>query len=299
MKKIVFGIGMLVVIFFAIFLAINFGSKKQTQTGKVAVVTTLFPLYDFAKNVGGDKVEVTLLLPPGVEAHTFEPKPSDIVKVNGADFFVFTGKFMEPWAQDIIDGLSNKDIKIVDSSAGIELPKENGVTDPHIWLDFDNAKIIVNNVTKNLVEKDPVNADYYVNNAESYKEKLSKLDADYSSAFSKCNNKKIIYGGHYAFAYMGKRYGLQYEAAYGVSPDSEPSAKDLMELVEQIKKGNIKYVFYEELVSPKVAETLAHETGTALLLLNPGHNLTKSEFESNMTFIEIMESNLKNLELNC
>lgn len=329
MKKTLFVVGVIAIIVLGIYAVSNIAQKPKSDSRKITIVTTLFPLYDFAKNIGQDKVEVSLLLPPGVEAHTFEPKPSDIVKINESDLFVYTGKFMEPWAEDIIKGISGKDVKIVDTSAGIELMKEeeeheheheegpheheetahqeeaehnhehehhrHGGVDPHVWLDFANAKIMVDNITKTLVEKDPANASYYQNNAQNYNEKLTKLDNDHKATLAKCQSKEIIYGGHYAFGYLAKRYGLSYTAAQGFSPDSEPTAKDLIELVEQIKKNNIKYVFYEELSSPKIAETLSQETGAQMLLLNGAHNLSKEDYENDATYISLMESNLKNL----
>jgi len=320
MKKYIFIIGVIAVIGLGIFALSNISPKTKTDSQKITVVTTLFPLYDFAKNIGQDKVEVSLLLPPGVEAHTFEPKPSDITKINNADIFVYTGEFMEPWAHDIIEG-ADKKVKVVDASANIEMMKEeheheeeaehheaeeehgheHGGVDPHIWLDFDNAKIMAENIAKTLSEIDPQNAEYYKNNLKSYQGKLSDLDNSYKNSLTTCQSKTIVYGGHYAFGYMGKRYGLAYESAYGISPDSEPSAQDLAGLIEQIRTKKIAYVFFEELVSPKVAETLAKETGAGLLLLNPAHNLTKDEFEKNESFLSIMEKNLSNLKigLNC
>ena len=320
MKKYIFIIGVIAVIGLGIFALSNISPKTKTDSQKITVVTTLFPLYDFAKNIGQDKVEVSLLLPPGVEAHTFEPKPSDITKINNADIFVYTGEFMEPWAHDIIEG-ADKKVKVVDASANIEMMKEeheheeeaehheaeeehgheHGGVDPHIWLDFDNAKIMAENIDKTLSEIDPQNAEYYKNNLKSYQGKLSDLDNSYKNSLTTCQSKTIVYGGHYAFGYMGKRYGLAYESAYGISPDSEPSAQDLAGLIEQIRTKKIAYVFFEELVSPKVAETLAKETGAGLLLLNPAHNLTKDEFEKNESFVSIMEKNLSNLKigLNC
>lgn len=305
MKKMLFAIGIIAIIILGIFAVLNF-SQKSKSTQKLTVVTTLFPLYDFAKTIGGDKVEVSLLLPPGVEAHSFEPKPSDIARINEAGIFIYTGKFMEPWAEDIIKGLTDKNSpKIVNSSDGIEMvpgvfhdeDEPAGSMDPHIWLDFDNDKKMIQTIVTALSEKDPANADYYQQNADEYKNKLSALDAEYETSLSKCQSRKIIYGGHYAFGYLARRYNLEYSAAQGVSPDSEPTAQDLVQLVEQIKKDNIKYVFYEELTTPKIAETIANETNAKMLLLNAAHNLTKADFESDVSFLSIMEENLANLKI--
>ncbi len=296
MKKILFFVGIIAVIALGIFTLVNQTQKIKKNTTKINVVTTLFPLYDFAKNIGGDKVEVFLLLPPGVEAHSFEPKPSDIAKISEADVFVYTGKFMEPWVEDIIKGVSGKNVKIVDSSVGAKMILE-GFTDPHIWLDFDNAKIIVDNIAQAFSEKDTANTNYYKEKADDYKNALSMLDNEYKTALSSCKNKEIVYGGHYAFGYLARRYGLEYLAAQGVSPDAEPTAQDLIQLVQQIKKNNIQYVFYEELTSHKIAETLASETKAKMLLLSAAHNLTKEDFENKASFISIMEKNLNNLKI--
>ena len=319
MKKILFGIVVIAIIVLGIFALLNASKKSKINSEKLTVVTTLFPLYDFAKNIGQDKVEVSLLLPPGVEAHAFEPKPSDIVKINESDLFVYTGKFMEPWADDIIKGVTNKNVKIIDSSMGIEMTNEteeaheeehedehtneqeeyghghDGV-DPHIWLDFDNNKIMVDTIAKALSEKDPANDLFYQKNATEYKNKLAQLDNQYRSELAKCSNKEIVYGGHYAFGYLTKRYNLQYLAAQGLAPDSEPNANDLVKLVEQVKKNNIKYIFYEEMTTPKIAETIANETNAKMLLLNAAHNVTKEDINNNISFLSIMERNLVNLK---
>lgn len=308
MKKILFAVGVITIIVLGIYAVSNIAQKSKNNSQKITIVTTLFPLYDFAKNIGQDKVEVSLLLPPGVGPHGFEPKPSDIVKINESNLFIYTGKFMEPWAEDIIKGSSNKNLKIVDSSSGIAVMKEekhedehadeheDEEVDPHIWLDFDNSKIMIDNIVKALIEKDPANAVFYQKSAADYKTKLAQLDNQYRSALSKCENKEIVYGGHYAFGYLSKRYGLAYESAYGISPDSEPSAQNLIKLVEQIRKERIKFVFAEGLLNPRVAETLAKETGSGILYLNPAGNLSKEDFEKNVSFLSIMEENLANLK---
>jgi zinc transport system substrate-binding protein len=246
-----------------------------------------------------------LLLPPGVEAHSFEPKPSDLVKVNEADIFIYTGKFMEPWAEDIIKSVTNKNLIIVDSSQGTKMIPgvlqgaydPAGSLDPHIWLDLDNAKIMVSNILHALETKDPANIDNYKQNSDDYCKKLTDLDSTYKTALALCKGKEIVYGGHYAFGYLAHRYALKYLAAQGFSPDAEPTARDLAMLVEQIRKDNIKYVFFEELTSPKIAETIANETNTKLLLLNAAHNVSKDQFVQGTSFLDIMKNNLDNLKL--
>src|SRR5208283_1149651 len=220
------------VVAFAIFATASLMSCKPsaksgvTGTHKMRVITTLFPLYDMARHVGGDKAEVSLLFPPGVEPHSFEPKPTDIVKINGADVFIYTGKFMEPWAEDIIKQVTNKNLLVIDASQGTKMinaessdaDRAAGSPDPHIWLDFDNAKIMVNGIAKAIEAKDSAHKDYYEQNLEAYIRRLNGLDYGFKSTLDKCETKEIIYGGHHSFGYLARRYGLKYMAAQGISP---------------------------------------------------------------------------------
>lgn len=305
-KKIFFGI-IIVVLFAFIFIVTSKGVKRMDTTGlhRLTIITTLFPLYDMAKSIGADRAEVSLLLPPGVEAHSFEPKPSDIVKINNADIFVYTGKFMEPWAEDIIKSITNKDLIVIDASKGTKMipgvfrdpDKPAGSLDPHIWLDFDNAEIMVKNIVQAFEAKDTAHKSFYKQRADDYGIRLGELDSAFKTTLAVCKDKEIIYGGHYAFGYLAHRYGLKYLAAQGVSPDAEPTAHDLVKLVEQIRKDNIKYIFYEELTSPKIAETIAHETNAQMLLLNAAHNVTRDQFEQGITFFDILNRDLHNLKV--
>ncbi|MDD5686877.1 MAG: zinc ABC transporter substrate-binding protein [Elusimicrobia bacterium] len=303
-KKIAFITIFLVVVILSLLIISNLSRKPDIETKKIKVVTTLFPLYDFARNIGQDKLDISLLLPPGVEAHSFEPKPSDIIRISKSGVFIYTGKFMEPWAEDVIKGSIDKNVKVVDSSKGTRMiqavsrdkDKKKGSLDPHIWLDFDDAKIMVDNITQALCEKDPGNKEFYKQQSRKYKDTLSKLDNEYKKSLASCKNKEIIYCGHYAFGYLANRYGLKYLSAQGVSPDAEPTVQDLIKLINQIRKDKIEYVFYEELTSPKIAETITNETKAKMLFLNAAHNISKEQFNNNISFVSIMENNLKNLK---
>ncbi|MBF0558362.1 MAG: zinc ABC transporter substrate-binding protein [Nitrospirae bacterium] len=272
---------------------------------KLKVITTLFPLYDMARYAGGDKAEVSLLLPPGVEPHSYEPKPTDIIKIGDADVFIYTGKFMEPWAADIVMRVTNKNLLVVDASQGTKMiaavfhdaDEPAGSLDPHIWLDFDNARIMVKGIVNALKAKDSANKDYYEQRASDYISRLAALDSSFKTTLAACKSNEIIYGGHYAFGYLARRYGLRYTAAQGISPDAEPTARDMANLVKQIRKERIKYVFYEELTSPKIAETLAGETGAKLLLLNAAHNLTKDELDKGVSYFDVLMRDLNNLKV--
>ncbi len=294
-----------------IFAAISASVVSRRSAGGPAgeahglkVVTTIFPLYDMARSIGGRNAEVTLLLAPGVEAHSFEPKPGDMVRINEADIFIYTGKFMEPWAEDLAGSVTNKRLLVVNAGNGVKLMcgdaaggnDRGAAPDPHIWLDFDSAKTMAGNISAAFSAKDPLNNDVYRRAAATYIGGLSALDSAYKSGLSACRTKEIIYGGHYAFGYMARRYGLKYMAAQGISPDSEPTAKDLASLVEQVKKDKIEFIFYEELISPKIAETISAETGAKMLPLSAAHNVARDQFARGISFFDILQGDLINLK---
>ena len=294
--------------------------KEAAESGKIKVVTTLFPLYDFTRNIGRDKVDVQLLLPPGMEAHSFEPKPNDIIKANRADLFVYTNRYMEPWAADIIGGLDTRKILVVDTSRGARLMKplegaehdhdseghgheedgrhdHEGGADPHIWLDFRNAQIMVDNILAGLIAKDSANREYYTANALAYKAQLAELDNRYRNGLSTCRKKVFLHGGHYAFGYLANRYGLRYESAYAVSADSEPTPAKIMDLIKKMRASGLRYVYTEELVEPRIADTIARETGATILRLHGAHNISKDDLAEGATFLSLMDRNLKNLRI--
>lgn len=296
----------------AVAALVLFMQKPSVPSGfsKLKVVTTLFPIYDFARQVGGEDIDVSLLLPPGVEPHSFEPTPSDIVRIHAADVFVYTGPAMEPWAGKVLSGVNNDSLVVVDASkdvrllpathehgdggeAGHELGAESA--DPHVWLDFDNDRVIVESIAAVLEAADPERAEAYRRRAEAYVARLKAADASFRDGLANCERRSVVYGGHYAFGYLSARYGLEYRAAQGLAPDSEPSARDLVTLVEQVRSEKLPYVFTEELVSPKIAETLASETGAGILSLNAGGNVSRDQLFGGVTFLDIMSQNLASL----
>lgn len=286
------------------------GPGRVEKEKKILAVTTLFPLYDFAKNVGGDRAEVTLLLPPGVEPHGFEPRPSDIMTLNRAAVFIYTSPAMEPWAEGILKGLRNKDLVIVDSSSGIpvhalsegkqprgRIPERHShAIDPHIWLDFAFAVRMVENIRDGFITKDPASRDTYEKNAAAYIGELKRLDERYCSGLHHCRKNVIVHSGHFAFAYMAHRYGFRYVSVYGVSPNAEPTAADLAKVIKLIRDNGLNHLFHEELIHPRVAETLSRETGVHLLKLNAAGNITRDDFNRGETFLSLMDQNLEALK---
>jgi zinc transport system substrate-binding protein len=283
--------------------------KEPRHHGKLQVVTTLFPLYDFARQIGGDKADVSLLLPPGVEPHSFEPRPDDIIRVNRADLFIFTNRYMEPWAAKIAAVADRKGLT-VDASKGVTFYRageepadqrddghhhEAGGMDPHIWLDFGNDRIIVDNLLAAFTAKDPGNRDYYAANAATYKEKLADLDRRFKEGLAHCATRDFLHGGHFAFGYLARRYDLHYQSAYALNADAEPTAGKLTALIRQMQSSGLRYIYTEELLNPRIAEMIARETGAGLLRLHGAHNISKMDFDRGVSFISLMEENLKNL----
>jgi ABC-type metal ion transport system, periplasmic component/surface adhesin len=278
----------------------------------VSVITTIFPLKEFAQAVGGERVKVTQLLPPGAEAHTWEPTPSDIVKLSRADVFIYIGAEMEPWVHEILKTLENPRLVIIEASQGLSLlgadhaealgeehhhnhDSNHKGFDPHIWLNFDYDQKIVDKITEALSKKDPEGILRYQRNAEAYKAKLRDLDLRYRKDLGKCNSKEIILGSHAAFGYLVKQYGLTQIPLYGLSPNAEPTPKKMAAVITLAKKYRAKAIYYEELVSDKLAKAIAEEVGAKILVLNPGANLTKKQIETKVTFLALMEQNLENL----
>lgn len=273
----------------------------KSAGGKIKVCATTYPLYDFAKNIGGDRIEAFMLLPAGAEPHHWEPAPGDIIKIGGSDVLVYNGAGLESWLGSTLTQVDRNKTAVVDSSSGVELMSgedgENG-QDPHIWLDPVNAQKMVDNILEGLVKADPANKDYYAANAQEYKARLAELDSRYRAALSGAGIRKIVVS-HDAFGYLARRYGLEQVAARGLSADSEPSPARLAEIVALVRENHIKYIFYETLVSPKVSETIAREAGVGTLVLNPVASLTEKEMAGGEDYLKIMEENLKNLKAAC
>jgi zinc transport system substrate-binding protein len=295
--------------------------QAESPTGedeRLEVIATIFPLYDFARNVGGNKINVTMLLPPAADAHHYELKPDDIMRIGKTDVFLFTSFEMENWARKVIDAVADKtNMLAVETGQGasfLPLPehheqhsgnrsglKENVAShraklDPHIWLDFDNAQKMIDSITNAFIRKDPKNSAFYEKNARDYKLRLIDLDKKYREQLSNCRTRTILHAGHWAFAYPASRYRLQYMAAYNMSADAEPSPQQILVLIEKVKGQKLQYIYHEDLAAPRLAGTIASETGAGLLKLSNGHDISKKDLQSGVSFVSLMERNLQNLK---
>jgi len=305
-----FCIGIMVVVLLCLSSSLALSSPPKE---KINILTTLFPLYEFAQAVCGDKGEVDILLPPGSEVHTWKPKPSDILKISQADLFIVVGSVLEPWLEDILKSVKNPKLHILDTSLkfiwkekGVEEENEHAgendshdhdAKDPHIWLDFDYDMQIIEQISSVLSQIDSENRDYYSSNANAINLRLKELDNLYTQELKRCLLRTFIMGGHSAFGYIARKYDLIQVAVYGLNPDSLPSPKKLVETIQIAQEQGVKAIYYEALHRGEMAQMIADEVGCPILPLNPGANLSRKELQSGMSFFDIMIKNLENLKI--
>lgn len=282
-------------------------SSSSEKSDKLKVTASFYPMYDFSKKIGGDKVEVKNMISSNVEPHDWEPTPKDLVSIGDSDVFVYNGAGMETWIDKVTKSSDNKNLELVEASKGVKLLKgeededakeekehehEHGACDPHVWLSPENAKKEMENIKNAFVKADPKNKDYYENNYNENAKKLDELDKKFKDELAKTKKKDIVVA-HQAFGYICNAYGLNQVAIEGLSPDSEPDAAKMAEIAKFAKDNKVKYIFFEELVSPKVAETIAKEVGAKTEVLNPIEGLTDKQLKDGEDYFSIMNKNLE------
>lgn len=256
-------------------------SNDAGNKSKLSIVSTIFPGYDFAKQVCGNDASVTLLLPPGSESHTYEPSAQDIIKIQNCDLFIYVGGESDTWVEKILSSLSKpiKTIKMIDCVTALEEELKEGMEgendsdekeyDEHVWTSPVNAAKIVKAITDSLCEIKDENAQQFKVNSAAYTEKINNLDAEFKNFFSTVKNKTLIFGDRFPLRYFVDEYGLDYYAAFpGCSEDTEPSAKTVAFLIDKVKELNVSTVFYIEFSSHKIADSIAQSTGTKTAQFN-------------------------------
>lgn len=285
-----------IAIFSLIFTVAGCAAKRadyapaKVDSSRLVIYTTFYPLYDFTKKIVRDRAQVENIIPAGVEPHDYEPSPKQIARIYDARVFVFLGDVMEPWAQKLEVQLRDKGVNVVEAGKGLI---ENN--DPHIWLDPVLSKEMARRIYDAVAAADADNKSYYEENFNELAAKLDELDKSYRENLVNLNRKEFI-TSHAAFGYMAKRYGLVQVSISGLSPQEEPSPKKMAELAELCRQKNIKYIFFETLVSPKLSETLAREVGAKTMVLNPIGGLTSEEIKAGEDYFSIMQENLENLK---
>jgi len=270
--------------------------KNISDEGKIRVVTSFYPLYEIAKQVGGDLVTVTNLVPAGGEPHDYEPSPHDIIALHEAKLVIINGGGLEIWTDKIIPDLEKSGVQVLNESSSFQLLDggEESPTDPHIWLDPIQYLAEVNAVAEKLSIIDPTHRSNFEDHAKTFAQHLTTLDQQYIDGLKSCKFQSFV-TNHAAFAYLAKRYHLEMIAIAGLSPDAEPSAKTMAELTNTIRKLSIKTILVETLVSSKIAEVLAQEVGATTLVMNPLEGLTNEDIGAGKSYITVMKENLENL----
>ena len=273
----------------------------------IKIMTSIFPFYEFAREISGDRGDVELLVPPGAEIHSWKPKPSDILKLAEADLFIGVGPSLEPWLDDILQSANNPGLRRIDAVQLLGLAQEEHEThseshqhegvDPHVWLDFRHDQKIVSKIGEILSLMDADSSDYYMKRTQDCLQKLAELDRKYIRELNTCGTKTFILGGHSAFGYLARKYGLNQIAVYGLNPDSQPSPRKLAEVIRTAREQRVHAIFYEIALSDDIATMVAEEVGVQVLPLNPGASISRKDLQSGVSFFDIMERNLENLKI--
>jgi zinc transport system substrate-binding protein len=297
-KKYLLGLLIGIVFVGILTLVINNAQKPTVQSSKLQVTTSFYPLYFFSSQIGGEKANVVNITPAGAEPHDYEPTAQDIAQIENSKLLVLNGGGLEAWGTNIEKNIDPQKTTIVIAGQDLTNQKvlENGqnVTDPHVWLSPQLAKEMVDKITVSFIAVDPTNTEFYQANANTLKTKLDNLDSEYKQGLSSCSEKNII-TSHAAFGYLATSYGLNQVSITGLSPDAEPSPAQLADIVKFAKANNVKYIFFESLISPKLANTIATEVGAKTLVLNPIEGLSNDEISQGNNYLTEMQNNLTNL----
>lgn len=290
-------------------------TTENTESDKLQVVTTFYPMYDFTKQVAQDDAEVSMLLEAGMEVHSFEPSSQMIAEIQDADVFIYNSPEMETWVPDVLASIDTSDMVVICASEAITLLEYEGeahaheheseeeganaghshTVDPHVWLDPVLAQTEVSTIAEGLAEADPDNAEDYLENAGIYNGKLNELDEAYRAAFEGTENRTFV-TQHAAFAYLAARYDLNQISVTGLNAEVEPSAAALATLSDYVKANNISHIYFENNASSQTAETLAEEVGVELAVLSPLEGITEEDQKKGSDYISVMLDNLEALK---
>lgn len=288
---------------------IAFLTHKNAEDKKFSIVTTNFPAYDFVRAVAGDQVQIKMLLKPGVDMHSYEPSPEDIIDIENCSLFIYTGGESDEWVEDILENTHNintfrmmdavKPVKeeIVEGMESEEEDKEEVEYDEHVWTSLRNAQLIIDAIRNKLSEIYPDERVSFAQNSANYKTRLADLDQKFQSIVDNSSRRTLVFGDRFPLRYFVDDYNLEYFAAFpGCSEQNEASSKTISYLVNKIKTEEIPVVLKIELTSDDIAQTIANETGAKVLVFSAAHNISAEDFKSGRTYVDIMEANLVVLE---
>ena len=275
---------------------------------KQSIALSTFPLYDIAKNIAKDKMQTYMILPIGVDVHSYEPNPKELVRLYESSLVIYSGADLEPWVSRLnfqnktIDMSKYVDLINLDESSHEEHGHEHnddscshGSLDPHYWLSINNMIKATKKITSAMIELDITSKDFYLENQNKYIEKLQFLDAEYKSSLSTCKTREIL-TNHNAFSYLGQNYGFEIISLSELSPDAQTNAKNMIKLIEHIKEHDISTVFYESFASSRAISAIAKESNIKVEVLQPLANITADEEKQNFSYEDIMRQNLSKLK---
>ena len=296
-----------------IFAGCRINEQGNSDDGKLKIISSVFASYDFAKQVVGDKGDVSLLLAPGVECHSYEPTAKDIIDIMNCDVFIYVGGDSEEWIGDVLKNIDNDDMEVIVLTECVDLVEEEiteGMQteheheeeehtdyDNHVWTSPVNAIKIVDKITDTICSLDEENSEYYKKNAADYIAELSELDSDFREVCENGKRKTVVFGDRFPLRYFVEEYDLEYYAAFpGCSGETEPSSATVTFLVDKIKQDKIPVVFCIELSNGKMADIISEATGAKKIVFNSCHNITKDEFEKGETYLSLMRKNVGYLQ---
>jgi len=280
-------------------------TPKAAPDGKINIVATIFPLYDFSRAVAKEQANITMLTPPGSSLHSYEPSPADIKNIQNADVFLFIGGENDVWVERILSTLDTSKMKIVRLFDFVKLYEEEESDplqpeveyDEHIWTSPKNAVLMINAITSALCEKDTANCEKYKENSQTYVLQIDSLSKELSKIVGAAKRKQIIVADRFPFRYLVEEYGLDYRAAFaGCSDQSDATPATIANLINTVKNNNIPYIYHVELSNRNAAEAVAEHTGAKMLLLHSYHNISKQDFENGTTYLDLLKQNVANLK---
>lgn len=311
LKKIILSIILISIIISIVLLTFYSGNiNKKTDTGKLKVVVTNFAAYDFVRQIAGDKVELTMIVSPGVEAHSYDPTAHDISLIQSSDLFIYIGGEVESWAEKVLESADTSEVKLLCLLDTVELIKEKEIDgiesegehhkheeiefDEHIWTSPANAIKMVNGIKNVIIEIDKKNEEIYKKNAEIYVSEIKSVQSKIQEIVDKKVRDRLIFADKMPMQYFINEYGLKVSAAFtGCSAETEPSSGTIAYLINKVKEEKIPVVLYIELSTGKIAKTISEETGCDMLRIETLHNVTKTDFENGETYVSLMTRNLE------
>ena len=273
------------------------GAQEAPEGEGLSVVATVFAPYDFARQLVGERGEVTLLLPPGSEAHSYEPTPKDIIDIQNCDLFIYVGGISDAWVADVLDSVGEgvRTVTLMDCVELLEEEHDDGGVeyDEHVWTSPRNAALICEKIAAALAEADPEGAEYYEAALGDYTASLDELDAAFKEVVANGARDTIVFADRFPLLYFARAYGLEYYAAWpGCADEAEPSAATVTFLIDKVKEEGIPVVFHIELSNEDMADIVCDETGAEKRLFSACHNVTRAQFEEGVTYLELMRQNV-------